>query len=488
MTVFGNKTATIWSAAAAVAMAIGVSAIPLPWVAGLPTSLRIVISLSAVALMAGAMGLVAAWRWRDEHTVRRYVDLLCRLDYHELTSPDFPNSLPQLGSRNPWRPIYSRICESLVDLSRRLQETEKIRASSEVRIRRLTYDRQQIADILEGLSKPVIAIDHYGEMTLANAAAAELLHIERSAENRRLEQCVANEPLVRILQETQKRRVPAQRVGEIEVPGGEGAPRVFRVVCRSIPSSDGEHGAVAVLTDITDQKAIQRRNAEFVSAVSHEMKTPLAGIKAYVELLADGEAEDDETRDEFLTVINGQADRLQRLIDNLLNLARIEAGVVDVNKQLLSLNDILAEARNVVQPAAERKQITLKTELSPMFLSVYADRDMLLQAAINLLSNAIKYTPECGRVTLRSRMVDNQLVCEVEDTGVGLGPEDCKRVFEKFYRVKKDRNMASGTGLGLPLAKHIVEDVHSGNLTVESELGHGSIFRFLLPCPPREGG
>jgi len=487
MTVFANRYGIIWPVATAIAVALGVAMLPLPWVAELNTPLRIAISLIGLTLVAGAVGFLAARRWRDEQMVRRYVDLLCRLDYHELTSSDFPSSLPHLSDRNSWRPIFTRFCESLVDLSSRLQETEKTRASAEVRIRRMTFERQQIADILEGLSTPVIAIDHYGEVTLTNASAALLLQIPRDIEKLQVGECIANKELARILQETQRRRVPAQRMGEMEMTDDTGASHVFRVVCRSIPGADGEHGAVAVLTDISDHKAIQKRNAEFVSAVSHEMKTPLAGIKAYVELLADGEAEDEATRDEFLNVINGQADRLQRLIDNLLNLARIEAGVVDVNKQLLSLNDILNEARNVIVPAAERKQITLKSELSPMFMSVYADRDMLLQAAINLLSNAIKYTPDGGRVTLRSRMVDDQLICEVEDTGVGLGPDDAKRVFEKFYRVKKDRNMASGTGLGLPLAKHIVEDVHGGSLTVDSELGKGSTFRILLPCPPREG-
>ena len=111
-----------------------------------------------------------------------------------------------------------------------------------------------------------------------------------------------------------------------------------------------------------------------------------------------------------------------------------------------------------------------------------ADRDMLLQAAINLLSNAIKYTRAGGKVTLRSRLVGDQVRFEVQDTGVGLSEEDCPRVFEKFYRVKKDKEMAAGTGLGLPLAKHIVEDVHSGRLTVESVLGQGSTFIVNLPC------
>jgi two-component system phosphate regulon sensor histidine kinase PhoR len=240
-------------------------------------------------------------------------------------------------------------------------------------------------------------------------------------------------------------------------------------------------GAVAVLTDITHEKAIQRRNAEFVSAVSHEMKTPLASVRAYVELLADGDAEDEATREEFLSVIQSQTERLQRLIDNLLNLSRIEAGVVDVNKAPRSLNEMLEEAVNLLQPAAAHKRMQLTADLSPLYLGVNADRDTLLQAAINLVSNALKYTPEGGRVTVRSRLVDDSVVCEVQDTGVGLSLEDRQKVFEKFYRVKKDQQMASGTGLGLPLVKHIVEDVHGGRIEVESEVGHGSTFRIILP-------
>jgi two-component system phosphate regulon sensor histidine kinase PhoR len=169
------------------------------------------------------------------------------------------------------------------------------------------------------------------------------------------------------------------------------------------------------------------------------------------------------------------------LIDNLLNIARIEAGVVKVSKQSQPLNEILSEAHRVVQPAAEAKQIRLTHDLSPLYLGVLVDRDMMLQAAINLLSNAVKYTPPGGQVTLRSRLLDGEVSFEVQDTGVGLSPEDCQRVFDKFYRVDKDKQMAQGTGLGLPLAKYIVEDVHNGRLSVESRLGEGSTFQIRLP-------
>ena len=163
-----------------------------------------------------------------------------------------------------------------------------------------------------------------------------------------------------------------------------------------------------------------------------------------------------------------------------MNLARIEAGVVKVSKEPRSLNAILDEALQVVQPSAESQTIQLTSDLSPLYLPVLADRDMLLQVAINLLSNAIKYTPSGGHVTLRSRMENDQVRFEVQDTGVGLSPDDCQRVFEKFYRVDKNKSMASGTGLGLPLVKHIVEDVHGGQIAVESTLGQGSTFSVTL--------
>jgi two-component system phosphate regulon sensor histidine kinase PhoR len=383
-----------------------------------------------------------------------------------------------------------RIQGCLDNYRERLLEAEHGRASTEIRVHRLSSQYKQMSEIVSGLSDPVIAVDQFDELILANRSAQHLFHIaESSTEKRALNQLVACEALIDLVTDTCRRAMPVQRTTEIAVHSDDDT-RHYRVTCTGIVTtangSSGDtaaaHGAVAVMNDISHEKAIQKRNAEFVSAVSHEMKTPLAGIKAYVELLVDGEAEDDATRDDFLEIINGQAERLQRLIDNLLNLARMEAGVVEVKKETRSLNELLDEAAGVVQPAAEEKQIELRSELSPMYLAVLADRDMILQAAINLLSNAIKYTPPGGSVTLRSQMEDNHAIFEVEDTGVGLSEEDRERVFEKFYRVKKDRNMAAGTGLGLPLAKHIIEDVHGGLLTVQSTLGEGSTFRVQLPC------
>ena len=453
--------------------------------------------VAACAVLAGTAVWQRSKLAREHKFAQRYLDSLCRVDTHHLDGASFAESLPPLAKNNPWQGVFSRVRDCIQSYHERLQEADQARARAEVRARRSGAELEQVSAILSGLSDPVVAIDHYGEVILSNPCAERLLDFQlENAESRALARLIHCEALIGLLTDTRRRKTPTQRTGEVTLADTNGAQRTFRVTCRSLgnsengkldgkPDGDAPRGAVAVFNDITNEKVIQKRNAEFVSAVSHEMKTPLSGIKAYVELLADGDADDEQSRDEFLGVISGQADRLQRLVENLLNLARIEAGVVEVNKEPRSLNEMLGEVFQVMQPTAQQKNITLASDLSPLYLSVLADRDMLMQAAMNLLSNAIKYTHSSGKVTLRSRQDDGEVVFEVEDSGVGLSPEDCDKVFEKFYRVSKDKSMAPGTGLGLPLAKHIVEDVHGGRLTLKSELGRGSIFRITLPVAGR---
>ncbi len=449
--------------------------------------MRIGFLLSGLLLAIIVIQIANVRRSSQSKAAQRYIDLLCRIEPHLLADESTTAALPRLSSDNPWAPVFQRVHNCLADYARQLDEARHLSSIAEVRARHASRQFEQLTEILNGLSDPVVAIDQFGEITLSNQSAQRLLKLPVEADTHAaLEQLDLCEELVSLLGETRKRRIPAVRQAETELSDEQGRKHWFRITCKALAgdeqsSGNEQHGAVAVLTDISGQKAIQKRNAEFVSAVSHEMKTPLSSIRAYVELLADDEAEDDATREEFLKVIESQTDRLQRLIDNLLNLARIEAGVVAVQKLPQSLNELLGEAVNLLQPAAQQKNITLSSELSPMYLGVLADRDTLLQAAINLISNALKYTQPGGSVQVRSRLAASDVVFEVTDSGVGLSEDDCKRVFEKFYRVKKDREMASGTGLGLPLVKHIVEDIHNGRVEVESKLGEGSTFRLVLP-------
>jgi len=474
--------AAVYGVAAALASACAV-ALVLPTASTVVQSSVLVIALLTVGVLSAVLMNHSSQRWND---LQLALESLGAMDWQQRDQAILADALPVVGKRRGDQ-IVALLNDCLKQYAERVRDLDQSRAALEIRARRSTAEAQRISSIFCALSDPVLAIDSYGEIVLANATAEQLLKLGTPDTGKRaLAQLAWCDELVGLLNETGRRRGPCQRTGELELTDDSGQRRSYKISARTINASgesgnDGADGVVAVLQDISQQKAAQQRNAEFVSAVSHEMKTPLAGIKAYVELLADGDAEDEQTREEFLEVINGQANRLQRLIDNLLNLARIEAGVVSVNKQARPLNEILEEALRLIQPAADQKQITLRSDLSPLYLSVHADRDMMLQTAINLLSNAVKYTENGGQVTLRSRLSDDQVRFEVEDTGVGLSPDDCHKVFEKFYRVKRQKDMAPGTGLGLPLAKHIVEEIHGGALTVTSEPNRGSTFAVSLP-------
>jgi two-component system phosphate regulon sensor histidine kinase PhoR len=474
---------------AAACTALGLAWVVAPVVVVTTWPQRLAVLLGGMALVVVAIRLSIRRASKTEAAAQKYIDRLCELDAGQLLEDESLNALPMRKEDLSWRDLCHKVRERLAMFAAHAEQVEMARASAEVRARRLTSERDQLREVLAGLADPVLAVDSFGEIVLANPSAERLLHVKTEGDSHpALDQLQRCQELVSLLTETRRRRSVTQRSTELAVADEGGRQHWYRVICRTLADQhtsgmdrNSQYGAVAVLTDISGLKAIQTRNAEFVSAVSHEMKTPLSSIRAYVELLVDGEAEDAQTREEFLGVINSQADRLQRLVDNLLNLARIEAGVVAVNKSPLSLNEQLSEAVRVLQPAAEQKEVQLMSELSELYLGVLADRDMLLQGAINLISNAVKYTRRGGQVTVRSRMSDKEVVFEVQDTGVGLSPEDRQKVFEKFYRVKKDRDMAQGTGLGLPLVKHIVEDVHGGRIEVESELNQGSTFRVILP-------
>ena len=241
-----------------------------------------------------------------------------------------------------------------------------------LRCRRAVAENEQIRGILSGLPEPILAVDHFDDLVLVNSSAEQLFQLDgQNVANRAAKNLLRCQKLVDLLLAAAHHKTTGSRSEEIEIADAAGQSSWYRVTAARLAAeadsgaAEPSGGAVAVLRNIADQKVLQKRNAEFVSSVSHEMKTPLAGIKAYVELLADGDAEDEATREEFLGVISGQADRLQRLVENLLNLARIEAGVVKVSKEPRSLNAILEEALNVVQPSAESKNIRLGQRPQP---------------------------------------------------------------------------------------------------------------------------
>jgi two-component system phosphate regulon sensor histidine kinase PhoR len=222
---------------------------------------------------------------------------------------------------------------------------------------------------------------------------------------------------------------------------------------------------------------------DFVSHVSHELKTPLASINAYAEMLVDGEATDEQTIGEFCSIIQSQAQRLNRLIEEILNISRIESGLIKVVKEPASMAILIQDASTMIDSYAKEKDITLNVPAPIIHDQVQVDKDMLSQVIINLLSNAVKYTENGGEVTVDAQVLESERIVRVTvtDTGVGIPPEDVEHVFDKFYRVEANKKYAKGTGLGLNLVQQIVEKVHGGNVFVTSTVGQGSTFGFEMP-------
>lgn len=235
--------------------------------------------------------------------------------------------------------------------------------------------------------------------------------------------------------------------------------------------------AIALL-DKTELLRLEQVRRDFVANVSHEFRTPLASIRSLAETIHDDPAMPLETRQRFLNLIVQEADRLTRIADDLLTLARAES--TPPEKEVFDLEPLIQQAMQEMAVEAQRHQVHMRAELQP--LKLFANRDQILQVVLNLLSNAIRYNKPDGRVVVRTYLQDNQVVIEVEDTGVGIPSEALPRIFERFYRVDKTRSRTSGgTGLGLAIVKHIVE-AHGGTVEVESEYRVGSTFRVRLPA------
>lgn len=375
--------------------------------------------------------------------------------------------------------------EVLTDVKEQIEDLRAQNRELEIQSRVAAAEKNHTEAIIFSISDAVLVTSKFDELILANQAAERLLGFELSTALREnIERVISDGTLVRLVRETRAHGQSFTRKVVEHTIDQRGEPRTFSITLSCVVGPANEvSGVVAVLHDITREKEIAKMKTDFVSNVSHELKTPLSSIKAYVEMLVDGEAEDETTRREFYEIISSETDRLHRLIENILNISRIESGVVKVVREPASLTAIAKQVLDVAVPQARLKHIELVDRLAPMYHQIEADRDMIYQAVLNLVSNALKYTPDGGKVTVSVFVEERRGValCQVADTGMGIPTEDLPHIFDKFFRVRASKRMAKGTGLGLTLVKHIVETVHDGKLSVTSESGKGSTFSFELP-------
>jgi two-component system phosphate regulon sensor histidine kinase PhoR len=260
-----------------------------------------------------------------------------------------------------------------------------------------------------------------------------------------------------------------------------GPDRLLRYHITPILAEDGQAElVVTTIEDVTRLRHLETVRRDFVANVSHELRTPLASMRLLVETLENGAVEDLPAALHFLHRIDVEIDAMARLVEELLELSRLESGVLRLNIEPVDVPAAFEEVINRLAPMAREKGIELMLDIHPDLPPVRADSARLEQILMNLAHNAIKYTPEGGRVSLRAGRQGLGIRIDVVDTGVGMRPEDAARVFERFYKVDRGRPRAAGAGLGLAIARHLVE-VHGGRLTAVSDTGRGSTFSFILP-------
>jgi two-component system phosphate regulon sensor histidine kinase PhoR len=341
----------------------------------------------------------------------------------------------------------------------------------------LEEDRQQLRAILSGMVEGVIALGADERILFVNERAARLLEFQaQAAVGRRLWEVVR----VRPLQDLARRALANPEPHQEELRWNSPALRSLTVHAARLASAGG---AVLVLHDTTELRRLERVRQDFVANVSHELKTPLSVIKACVETLIDGAADDPEHRGRFLERIDDQSDRLNALILDLLSLARIESGEEAFDIRAVPLGPAVAECLERHRARAEAKHQHLVAEPPPDGdgLAAQVDEEALGQILDNLVENAIKYTPEGTRIAVRWRAEEGQVRLEVEDNGQGIPEADLPRIFERFYRVDKARSREmGGTGLGLAIVKHLAQAM-KGGVRATSRVGQGTTFIVSLP-------
>lgn len=343
-------------------------------------------------------------------------------------------------------------------------------------LRELNENNARISTVLTAMSSGVIAVSPYLRVIMFNPAAERILetrikkdeHIMDVLWDPNLEGIFIS---VMRLGETVRRE---QRMGE----------RFIRMAIAPMIQGEKTIGAVAVMEDVTELRKLEMMRKEFVANVSHELKTPLTSIKGFAETLLGGALEQPEQAKRFLTIIDEEADRLTRLINDILNLSRMENQQEEPGEPLpepIHFGKLVQDTAEMLAETAKKRGLEFSVSVDPGPLLVRVKADDGRQMILNLVDNALKYTPEGGRVSVSVRDAGEELIFRVSDTGIGIAKEHIPRLFERFYRVDKGRSRAlGGTGLGLAIVKHIVLAM-KGTIDVQSEEGKGTTFTVHIP-------
>ena len=357
------------------------------------------------------------------------------------------------------------------------------RALAEVRLRRerdaltqtLEAERRQLEAVLTNTQDGILLVgeDRADHIILINQAACQIFGLKRPSRGQALADVIPNEIL---LDAFRKARQSDERIAQVEIPLDDG--RTFNVNVTPIPGV----GRVAVMQDITYLKELDRMKSEFVSIVSHDLRSPLTSVKGFADLLpAAGPLNEQQTY--FLEKIRTGIDMVTTMVGDLLDLGRIEAEA-RLDMEPCSVKEIVEKAAASHISQAELKQQTMRIRVSPGLPPVRGNLLRLSQALTNLIGNAVKYTPEKGVIAVTAALAaeSGEVAIKVSDNGIGIPEEDLPHIFEKFYRVERPESEGViGSGLGLSIVKTIIEK-HGGRIWVESQVGRGTTFTVVLPA------
>ena len=413
----------------------------------------------ALAAALGALVAVLAMRWSARRELAARVQALQRqlaAHHAEVRPLREPVSLPD--------PL-----EGL-----RAQLDEALRVSGEQR-RLAEAERERLHRILEHLSDGIVIIDAEGKVRLLNRAAQELLGTGRSR--------AIGRPYPEVLRDYELDELIRAAAAGVTSPPSRfvelGRPRrTVQALASSLPGPSGPM-VTLILRDITELRRTEAIRRDFIANVSHDLRTPLAGLQALVETLLDGALDDPAVARDFLNRIATEVDHLTRLVTQLLELSRAEAGQLPLHRVPTDLSALIQQALARFEPRARAKELELETNLPAELPVVSCDPERIGQVLSNLLDNAIKFTPPGGRITVSAEATATEVRVAVSDTGPGIPSDDLDRIFERFYKGDRSRS-ASGSGLGLAIVKHLVQ-LHGGTVWAASPPRSGATIGFSLP-------
>lgn len=342
----------------------------------------------------------------------------------------------------------------------------------------LEYKNLQLRSILKSISNGILAIDIEGNILLINDEAKKMINCPKEVmvEGRNISFAIRNDLILKQIMMFMGSKENEKTIINME----DG--RFLRIKLDPVYLQNNKSiviGSIVNIEDISERVRAENMRKDFVANVSHELKTPLTSISGFAETLKLNENIDKETRNRFLTIIDGEANRLRRLIEDILTLSFIENDKKE-EKEAINLYSVYRRVEDMLMISARTKNISLNCNADET-IKIAANADYVKQIILNLVDNAIKYTPENGDVNVKIFADKDDAVIKVSDTGMGIPKEDQARIFERFYRVDKARSREiGGTGLGLAITKHIAMNL-GGTISVESELEKGSTFTVRIP-------